>query len=67
MVVEQETRSLVILVQILDPFTLLEHTGLDPIPLSRVVNSEVNQRECTETYPSRLLVQESPHTISNCG
>ena len=56
-----------ILVQVLDPFSLLEHAGFDTIPLSGVVNSEVNLRECTETYPSRLLVQESPHPIGNSG
>ena len=38
-VVQEKTRSLVILVQILDPFSLSEHLGFDPIPLSRVVNS----------------------------
>ena len=43
MVVEQETRPLMILVQVLDPLPLLEHTGFDTIPLSRVVNSEVIQ------------------------
>ena len=56
-----------VLVQVLDPLPLLEHTGFDTIPLSRVVNSEVNQESVPETYPSRLLVQESPHPISNCG
>ena len=65
MVVEQQACSLVILVQILDPLPLLEHAGLDAIPLSRVVNSEVDLRECTKTYPGRLFVQKSPHTISD--
>ena len=39
-VVEQEARSLVILVQVLDPLPLLEHAGFDAIPLSRAVNSK---------------------------
>ena len=43
-VVEQKTRSLVILVQILDPLPLLEHLGFDTIPLSRVVNSKVSYK-----------------------
>ena len=67
MVIEQKARPLVILVQVLDPLPLLENAGLNAIPLSRVVNSEVNLRECTETYPNRLLVQESPYPISNSG
>ena len=33
-----------ILVQILDPLSLLEHLGFDPIPLSRVVNSKVSYK-----------------------
>ena len=65
MVVEQQARSLVILVQVLDPFSLLEYAGLDPIPLSRVVNSEVNLGECTETYPHCLFIQKRPHPIGN--
>ena len=35
MIVEQETRSLVILVQILDPLLLLEYAGFDTIPLNK--------------------------------
>ena len=66
MVVKQETRSLVILVQVLDPLPLLEYTGLNTIPLSRVVNSKVNQ-ESVPTYSSHLLVQESPHPIGDRG
>ena len=31
-----------ILVQVLDPLPLLEHTGFNTIPLSRVVNSELD-------------------------
>ena len=34
-VVEQQARSLVILIQILDPLSLLENAGLNTIPLSR--------------------------------
>ena len=44
MVVEQKSCSLVILIQILDPLPLLEHLGFNPIPLSRVVNSGVNNK-----------------------
>ena len=44
MVVQEKSSSLVILIQVLDPLPLLEHTGFDTIPLSRVVNSEVNQK-----------------------
>ena len=41
-VVQEKMSPLVILIQVLDPLPLLEHAGFDPIPLSRVVNSEVN-------------------------
>ena len=44
MFVEQETRSLMMLVQVLDPLPLLEHLGFNTIPLSRVVNSEVSYK-----------------------
>ena len=50
-VVQQKSSSLVILIQILDPLPLLEHTGFDPIPLSRMVNSESQPRECTRGLP----------------
>ena len=43
-VVEKKTRPLVVLIQVLDPFPLLEHAGFNLIPLSRVVNSEVNYK-----------------------
>ena len=64
MVVEQQARPLVILVQVLDPFPLLEHLRFNPIPLARVVNSEANY-EGAETYPGRLLVKHRPHPIGN--
>ena len=44
-VVDQKARSLMVLIQVLDPFPLLEHARFDLIPLSRVVNSEVSQEK----------------------
>ena len=43
-VVQEKTSPLMIVVQILDPLPLLRHTGLNTIPLPRVVNSEVDYR-----------------------
>ena len=54
-----------ILIQVLDPFPLLEHTRFDTIPLSEVVNSKVPLKELIKMYPCCLLVQEGPQTISN--
>ena len=58
---------LMILIQVLDPFPLLEHARFDMIPLSEVVNSKVPLKELIKTYPCCLLAQEGPQTISNGG
>ena len=64
-VVQGGTSPLMIINKILDPLPLLEHTGLDTISLSRVANSEVQSKENVKTYPSCLLVQESPYPNSH--
>ena len=65
-VVQEKSSPLMIFAQVLNPLLLLKHAGFNTIPLSRVVNSEVGHRRLQKTHPSRLLVQESPHTIGNC-
>ena len=61
MVVEQQARSLVILVQVLDPLPLLEHAGPNTIPLSRVVNSKVNQ-ESVQRLTLVISLSKRAHT-----
>ena len=63
-VVQKKTSPLMVLIQVLNPFPLLEHTGFDTIPLSQVVNSEVVAGE-QETYPGRLLIKHGPYTIGD--
>ena len=63
MVVQQESSPLVILVQILDPLPLLEHAGFNAIPLSRVVNSEVNQ-ESVQRLTLVVSLSKRDHTRS---
>ena len=62
-VIEQKTRSLMVLIQVLDPLPLLEHAGFDAIPLSRVVNSGVNQ-ESIQRLTLVVSLSKRDHTQS---
>ena len=47
-VVQEKTSPLMIIIEVLDSFSLLEHAGFNMIPLSRMVNAEVSNQEINQ-------------------